>query len=268
MEEKMDVRLPARYLSAGRCVLPGGRACPDRTPGSALLIVAERGRIGFRSAGGEYVLEDGQALLIPADGAHAGLRLDGEAGSVYCWAQFLDGEGEGRRIRLDTAPSPATGTARDRRVFTFHQLLHAGAQDPYGAMVRDHTLSLLLLALRPERAGTPGNAAAARMFEYIGLHCYDRLTLRGLADELGYSEDYLSHLFRENADCSFREYIHRLRLDRARKELLCSARTIQEIAVSCGYGNARFFSTVFLKHEGITPSAYRNLFSEIRRNDD
>ena len=89
------------------------------------------------------------------------------------------------------------------------------------------------------------------MLEYIRLHCYEKLTLQDLSRALGYSEDYLSRLFHESARCSFRSYVHQLRLARAKRELLGSVKSIQQIAESCGYSNAKFFSTVFLKQEGV-----------------
>ena len=83
----------------------------------------------------------------------------------------------------------------------------------------------------------------------------------------------VSSLFRrksqkdESARCSFRSYIHQLRLARAKRELLGSVKSIQQIAESCGYSNAKFFSTVFLKQEGVTPSAYRNLYGGLHQNN-
>ena len=86
--------------------------------------------------------------------------------------------------------------------------------------------------------------------------------------ELGYTEDYLSRLFHENANCSFRQYLHRLRMDRAKRELLSGVKTIQQIAGECGYSNSKFFSTVFLKCEGLSPSEYRNLYGTQHQNAD
>ena len=54
---------------------------------------------------------------------------------------------------------------------------------------------------------------------------------------------------------------------RAKRELLGSVKSIQQIAETCGYSNAKFFSTVFLKQEGVTPSAYRNLYGGLHQNN-
>ena len=42
---------------------------------------------------------------------------------------------------------------------------------------------------------------------------------------------------------------------------------MEQIASECGYGNVKFFSTVFLKTEGLSPTAYRNRFSRIHQNN-
>ena len=120
-----------------------------------------------------------------------------------------------------------------------------------------------------EREGrqTQKTAVTNRMLEYIRLHCFEQLTLQDLSRALGYSEDYLSRLFHESARCTFRGYVHQLRMARAKRELLGSVKSIQQIAESCGYSNAKFFSTVFLKQEGLTPSAYRNLYGGLHQNN-
>ena len=46
-----------------------------------------------------------------------------------------------------------------------------------------------------------------------------------------------------------------------------STRSIQQIAVACGYSNAKFFSTVFMKYEGVTPTDYRNMYGGIHQNN-
>ena len=149
----------------------------------------------------------------------------------------------------------------------FHQLINENSLNQAHSLLSDYMISVLLLEIQRENQQMPKAAVANRMLEYIRLHCFEKLALSDLSAALGYSEDYLSRLFHEHVKCSFRQYIHRLRMQRATKELLSSVKTIQQIAAECGYNNAKFFSTAFMKCEGISPSAYRNMYGGLHQNN-
>ena len=268
MENCMFIHIPARFASVGQCVAREGWVHPERVLDTTVLIVVERGRFGISVEGARYRLEANMALLLPAGKRHSGFQCeDGEAPEYY-WAHFEDGQGfGGQTLKLGLAPVRLTDTAFNRIANGFHQLLNENSLRTGNGLLSDYMLSLILLELQREGSQTQRTAVANRMFEYIRLHCYEKLTLLDLSRALGYSEDYLSRLFHESAHCSFRDYIHQLRMVRAKRELLGSVRSIQQIAADCGYSNAKFFSTAFLKHEGLTPSAYRNLYGGLHQNN-
>ena len=248
--EPLSVSLPARFLSAGQASAPGLWSAPASAPGSFLLAVGENRTGGERAPGR-------QALLLPP-----GTPLPDGAGSGtvrWHWIRFRNGEGPDT-VQVPFGPQPASlsETAFNRFSCSFHQLLceSGGSSD-----LCDYLLSVLLLSLRDDSSRAPRSAVTARLLEYLRLHCCEPLTLPDAARDLGYSEDYLSRLLHEQVSCSFRRYIHLLRMQRAKKELLTGFRSIQEIAEDCGYPNAKFFSTSFLKYEGLTPSAFRNLYA-------
>lgn len=264
----MTVRLPARFLSVGQCVAHDGWIHPDRKLNSSVLIVVDRGRFGMDIGAEQVILTRRQAVVLPESVRHAGFHMEGEEAPVYYWAHFENGRGsQDSAVNLDASVHDLSESAFNRLVTCFHELISESSvnRDP---QICDYMLSVLLLELRRDRCETPRTAVANRMIEYIRLHCYEKLTLGDLSYVLGYSEDYLSRLFHEYADCSFRQYIHRLRMQRATRELLSSSKTVQQIAAECGYGNAKFFSTVFMQCEGISPSAYRNMYGSIHQNNN
>ena len=268
VEDHICVHIPARFASVGQCVAREGWAHPERVLDSTVLIVVESGRFGLAVEDQEYVLEAHQALLLPAGRRHSGFHCKDETAPRYYWAHFEDGQGMGSQaLKLGLPPLHLTDIAFNRIANGFHQLLNENSLSPGEGLLSDYMLSLILLELQREGRQTQRSAVTNRMFEYIRLHCYEKLTLLELSRALGYSEDYLSRLFHENASCSFRSYIHHLRLMRAKRELLSSVKTIQQIAEECGYSNAKFFSTAFMKQEGVTPSAYRNLYGGLHQNN-
>lgn len=59
-------------------------------------------------------------------------------------------------------------------------------------------------------------------------------------------------------------YIHKLRINKAKEMLASDFASISSVALSLGYANIYDFSRVFKKHAGTSPTKYRNekLFTE------
>ena len=226
--ELFSVSLPARFLSAGRCVVPGGWNAASSVPDAALLILRDAG-----IAEGKKASAPDSRISLPS----------------------------ATQVHLSLLPVSLHESPFNRFSYGFHQLIRAGRDGGASPDLCDYMLSVLLLSLRDEGRPAAGNAVAARMLDFIHLHCYERLTMPDVARALGYSEDYLSRLLHDQVSCSFRQYIHYLRMQRAKKELVSGSKSIQEIAEECGYSNPKFFSTSFLKCEGLAPSAFRNLYA-------
>ena len=261
----VTVSLPARFLSAGQGSVPVFPEGTGSDPDSFTLLIRDGGPRAVKKAG---LSSCRQALLLPSgtpapdgfvSGASAGLR----------WIRFRNAAGAASgEIRFGSDPVSLPEGTFLRVSCGFHQLAAESGGMSGPSVLCDYMLSSLLLVLRGESRRAPRSAAAARMLEYIRLHCCEQLTLPDVSRALGYSEDYLSRLLHEEVSCSFRRYIHLLRMQRAKAELLSGDRAIREIAAECGYSNAKFFSTSFLKCEGLTPSAFRNLYAagSVREN--
>jgi len=258
--ELFSVSLPARFLSAGRCVAPGGWNASASVLDAALLIVRDAGS----DAGKKTLAPDSrQALLLPPGSSDAAIPAGfiSAGPAVWFWLRFRNvSPSAAAQVHLSLLPVSLYESAFNRLSYGFHQLIRAGRGGGSPDLC-DYMLSVLLLSLRDEGRPAAGNAVAARMLDFIHLHCYEHLTLPDVARALGYSEDYLSRLLHDQVSCSFRQYIHYLRMQRAKKELVSGSKSIREIAEECGYSNAKFFSTSFLKCEGLAPSAFRNLYT-------
>ena len=93
--------------------------------------------------------------------------------------------------------------------------------------------------------------------EYISLHYREKLTLRDLADQLGYNYHYLSKriggIFRQ----SFSEILNSYRLDAALSLLMETDDEIATIALESGFQSIRSFNDYFKSRTGLTPVQYR-----------
>ena len=96
----------------------------------------------------------------------------------------------------------------------------------------------------------------AHVKAYIQENLNKRLSLHEVAAVLNFSPNYLSQLFSKYAGEGFVEYITSARISAA-KEMLCAGELrIYEIAERLGFGSSFYFSKVFKKVEGVSPSEY------------
>jgi two-component system, response regulator YesN len=88
---------------------------------------------------------------------------------------------------------------------------------------------------------------------------WEQVSLSALAGQVGMSKYRLSHRFREEIGITFRDYVLRVRIERAKVLLADSHVSISEVAQNVGFGDLPHFDKVFKRYAGITPSAYRSL---------
>ena len=95
--------------------------------------------------------------------------------------------------------------------------------------------------------------------EYILNHYQEDLTLNMFTDIVYVNPNYLSEIFKSQTGESFVDYFTRVRIEKA-KELLKDVRVkTYEVGLLVGYEDSAYFSKVFKKVVGVSPSEYRNL---------
>ncbi len=95
--------------------------------------------------------------------------------------------------------------------------------------------------------------ALSKITTYMREHYKEDLKLSGLAAMFGYSDAYLSRMFRKYAKVNFKTYLQDIRMAYAYKELLNTDHTISSIALDNGFASSRAFSREFVKRYGILP---------------
>ena len=119
-----------------------------------------------------------------------------------------------------------------------------------------HTLQLLSrLAVR--RCGTSLPYRIQRVTEVMEHAFAEPYDTARYAKMLGVSVSRFNHLFRETVGVSPYAYYVRLRMENACGLLSDTAMSVSEIAHRCGYEDALYFTQVFRRQMGLTPTAYR-----------
>lgn len=99
-----------------------------------------------------------------------------------------------------------------------------------------------------------------RARDFIHEHFSERLTLSCIAESVGAHPVYLAREFHKHYRCSVGEYIRRLRIEFACRQLSDSDVSLANIALSTGFFDQSHFSRTFKLLTGISPARYRNSF--------
>lgn len=116
-------------------------------------------------------------------------------------------------------------------------------------------IQTLLRRQRTDSAGQTVERAKAYIREHYG---ESDLSVERLCDHLHLSPAYFSTLFKREMGMSFTAYVTVTRMEAAAEALRSSEDKTYLIARRCGYEDANYFSYVFKKHFGVTPTKFRN----------
>ena len=93
--------------------------------------------------------------------------------------------------------------------------------------------------------------------EYVEEHYYENLMLADVAQKVGISAGYLSTLFQRQLSKGFVDYLNAIRIEHACTYLQQNYLKTYEIAYKVGFKDEKYFSKVFKKLKGQSPSEYR-----------
>lgn len=93
--------------------------------------------------------------------------------------------------------------------------------------------------------------------EYIEIHYADSLTLEQVAEYVELSPFYFSKLFKDRFGLTFIDYLTEIRISKAKSEMADPGKSLKEICYSIGYKDPNYFSRVFKKHTGLSPTEFR-----------
>ncbi len=108
------------------------------------------------------------------------------------------------------------------------------------------------------RAGSAQRLLAGRARKYIDEHfCSEDLNLPRISRALQVSQAYVSHVFKIVLGINMSDYLSRSRIEYAKQLLRTSSQKMFEIAEECGFRDTNYFSTLFKRLVGVSPSDYR-----------
>lgn len=97
--------------------------------------------------------------------------------------------------------------------------------------------------------------------KYIISNYYHEFTIKDVAEALYISDSYLSRLFKKETGYTFVDYLTRYRIHKATQLLQDDHIKIYQVAELIGFKDSRYFSSIFKKYIGMTPSELREKVS-------
>ncbi|MDR1157081.1 MAG: response regulator [Oscillospiraceae bacterium] len=101
------------------------------------------------------------------------------------------------------------------------------------------------------------NSFISNALDYMNRHYPDELTLTIVAEYVGITPNYFSTLFKRTVGCGFIDYLNQIRVERACDYFVDNKMKTYEVAYKVGYRDEKYFSSIFKKIKGMSPSEYR-----------
>jgi AraC-like DNA-binding protein len=240
---------------------------------NAELFLQVQGHTEFRFPQGQVTLQAGEALVMPpkllhdewvagGDGqAFSNLVIYADHQSMSC---HLANEAKpGRPANLYLEVYPHVDAARIEN--WLNDAAKPPTQDTHGLWaVQQRALVLTALSAvsrlldAPEKTVSSEPALLGRLRVLVQNRLGEvELTVASLAQELGCTADYLSHLYSRSTGEHLWQVILRQRLARAARLLAENDSAVKEIAWCSGFASASYFIRSFKQQFGVTPKVFR-----------
>lgn len=232
---------------------------PDGRVDFHILLVTDSEVIA-QIRGKEYVLHKGDCMFYaPHEPQEYTYSVDASASvSAALYVHFCGTSANEIMQKAGLSESgPIFGTSAEaKRIFgAMIRSFHANDElTAHGDLLR------LISFLSPKSALHKSDSAGLVLTqaEYINSHYTEEIDLKECAAQCNLSLSRFTHLFAEIMGMAPHRYQQRLRLEQACELLLYSTQAVSEIAESVGFSDSLYFSRLFRKTFGTSPSQYRH----------
>ena len=144
------------------------------------------------------------------------------------------------------------------------QNLHSLARSQTNAQ-NEHRISVYLHMVLCELAEScysipaTANDLIEQAIHFMEDHITENLTLDEIAAHISLSKYYFNRLFNKHIGMTPHRYFSNLRIQHAKRLLMTTSATVEEVAEMCGFDNASNFIRLFKQRTNMTPTAFRKI---------
>lgn len=99
-------------------------------------------------------------------------------------------------------------------------------------------------------------SVVAKIKRYVFEHICQPVSRAEIAASVFLTPDYVSKIFKSETGINLKDYVNETRIEKAKELLSTTSQSVSEIAVAVGFDNFSYFSTLFKKITGVSPSSY------------
>lgn len=282
--------LPYYIVSGLAQVAPGSKHPARRGIGVFDLLVVLKGCLYIGEEDRHYVVNEGQSLILRPDAYHYPTQACREE-THYYWLHFHT---EGEWCALDdagaadpkdrTSDTPTFLPAYSITPFTIKvpqftpllqpDKLYAGLQE---LTFMNQNIHLPSVRLRQQAlfqeivqqlsdsittdAPSPRTVCAERAAAYLRAHYQEEVTAKALGEYMNFHPVYIARCMQKVFGCSPAAYLIRYRINRAKLLLLQTDMSVTRISEEVGFNHPAYFTSSFVKLEGLSPRKFRQHFS-------
>lgn len=223
------------------------------------LCQAENGREAIEV----FKREDCQVALLDIsmpgiDGLDAAeeIRKTNSSCSIIFLTAYDEFDFAKRAIRVHALDYLLKPSTREELITVLEEAIHLAGQKPTEPEI---TMSALLEERRDEKPDFMKNQILMEYIrDYVESHYMEDITLQDAAAQLHYSDAYFCRFFKQNFDKNFIMYLSEIRVEKAKELLSDVTVNVKDVGQRVGFRDSSYFTKVFKRVTGITPSEYRN----------
>lgn len=205
-----------------------------------------------------FILKPGKAMLVLPNHVH-GYVTANSSKSFLCifsndyvadfYNEFKNGSwggGNGVYAVFDFVDHGEIGLLKDGKTnkFMLNAVLYSLCGRAYNAMAKNVDIG-------------KDEELTIKLLYYIQQNYDDSISLRQIANEMGYNYTYLSNIFNKIFGCGFSKFVNRFRSNNAAELLRTTNQSMVQISNVCGFKSLRSFNEQFKQDYGVTPTEYR-----------
>ncbi|MFB5759212.1 AraC family transcriptional regulator [Paenibacillus medicaginis] len=291
---KTDIRNPVEFISCGHFISNVPWTHSKRSIDSYEVLIGVHRTLYITQNEVEYELQPGQVLLLQPGLVHYGHKPCEEGVSFYWFhfipsaqAEWLDEQEMARVWQILNEPDAdrnctdmylplmCTPQAVERINILFQQLQHV-VNSNYYSLQSAHYLTTSLLIELTEQTITDvyrsaqqnkGDRNIAEIIEWVRIHAAQDISAADVARRFNYNRDYLSRFFKKKTGYNLQEYIHLLKIAKAKDILSRSSASIKLVSATVGIEDEKYFMRLFKKYVQMTPTDYRKAYYKIHLNN-